>query len=87
MFRSRTVNNKECVADGMDDSLDCGNASHPAVKIVVCSEVPSSKPHENVVPHAEQPDERKVGKRDDAGTVRGIAKNLSFLGFETRSQR
>lgn len=62
MRRSYTVNNKECVADGMDDSLDCGNAGHPAVEVVVSSKVPSSKPHENVVPHAKQPNEWKVGK-------------------------
>ena len=62
MCRSHTINNKECIADGVNDGLDCSNAGDPAMKVVISSKVPSGKPHENVIPHAKEPNERKVGK-------------------------
>jgi hypothetical protein len=46
------------------------------VEIIVCPEIPAREPHDNVVPHAKEPYEGKVGKGDDACSVGHEAEEL-----------
>lgn len=43
---------------------------------VVGAEPPAGHPHEHVIPHAEEPHQRKVSERNDASSVRDISQQL-----------
>lgn len=64
----------------MHDGLHRADSRHPPVEAVVRAEAPSRQPHEQVVAHAEEPDEREVHQREDARAVRDVAQELAAVG-------
>ena len=49
------------------------------METVIRAETPTRRPHEHIVPHAEDPNDREVSKREDACPVRHIAPKLIGL--------
>ena len=65
----------------MHHSLQRRHPRHPPVEVIVGPKVPARQPHDNVVPHAEEPDEGEVGKGDDARSVGHEAEDLVGDGW------
>lgn len=78
-----TLKNKYRISDGVDHGLQRSHPSHPSMESVVGSKVPAGEPNRHVVPRAEQPDDRKVGKGNVARPVGHIFQNLLRLGRKT----
>jgi hypothetical protein len=68
--RDRTSDDENGVSHRVNHSLQGGHPGHPPMEIVVRPKVPAREPHDDVVPHAKQPDEREVGEGYNARSVR-----------------
>ena len=72
-----TVKDLHGVGHRVHNSLHRCDPGHPAMKVVVRPKVPARQPHEQIVAHAKQPDEREVGKGDDARAISYVTQPLS----------
>lgn len=60
----------------MDHRLQGRDSGNPPMEVVERAEMPSRKPHQQVVPHSEYPDEGEVGNGQDTSPVSDIAPRL-----------
>ena len=63
----------------MDHSLQRRDPSDPPVEVVERPEVPARQPHQQVVPHAEEPYRREASPRQDARAIGEVAPDLLRL--------
>lgn len=66
----------------MHHSLQRRDPRDPPVEVVKRPKVPPRQPHQEVIPHAEEPDDGEAGPREDAGTVGDVAPYLLRGGGE-----
>lgn len=76
MAKEHTSPHNDSVADGMHNSLQRRDPRNPPMEVVKRSKVPPRKAHQEVIPHAKEPDDREACPRQDPRAVGDVTPYL-----------